>query len=140
MNRNLFPSLCAAAVLSLTALAWAQGGTGKRSRMYDPTTEVTVQGTVQQVQTQAGRHGRNGTHLLLKTDSGDLTVHVGPSDYIASQGFSFAAGDQVQVTGSKVKMNGTDVVLAREIRKDGKLLPLRDAQGIPKWAGGRKPS
>ncbi len=117
-----------------------QAGTGPHPGMrnYDPSTEVTVKGTVSEVQQQAGKQGWQGTHLVLKTDAGELRVHVGPSSYIASQGFAFAKGDNVEVTGSKVKFGEQEAVLAREIKKDGKVLTLRDAQGIPKWSrGGR---
>jgi hypothetical protein len=124
-------------VLSVFLLAaWAQGGPGLGRRNYDPKTEVTVKGTIEEVQQQEGRRGWTGTHLLLKTDSGTLAVHVGPSAYIAKQQFSFAKGDAIEVLGSKVTMAGKDTLLAREITKDGKTLVLRNAQGIPEWAGG----
>jgi hypothetical protein len=114
------------------------GQAGPARRLYDPSTEATVKGTVDNVVQQTGRRAFSGTHLVLKTDAGDLTVHVGPSGYISAQGFSFAKGDALEVTGSKVKMGGQDVLLAREIKKDGKVLTLRDAQGIPKWSRGRQ--
>ncbi|MGC2112864.1 MAG: hypothetical protein WA655_25325 [Candidatus Korobacteraceae bacterium] len=104
---------------------------------YDPKTEVTVKGTVEEVQQQQGKHGWMGTHLLLKTDSGSLDVHVGPSEYIAENHFSFAKGDKIEVTGSKGVMQNKDTLLAREIMKDGKTLTLRNAQGIPAWSGSR---
>jgi hypothetical protein len=59
---------------------------------------------------------------------------------VSSQGFSFAKGDQVEVIGSRVRMDSTDGVIAREIKKDDKVLTLRDAQGFPKWSrAGRRP-
>jgi hypothetical protein len=48
----------------------------------------------------------------------------------------FAKGDQVEVIGSKVKGTDTEVVIAREVKKDGKVLTLRNAQGIPAWRRG----
>jgi hypothetical protein len=134
------------AILSITALALlvpltfgqAGGGRGPGARLYDPSTETTVKGTVDEVLQQTGRHGFSGTHLVLKTDSENVTVHVGPSSYISAQGFSFAKGDALAVTGSKVKMGDQDVLLAREIKKNGKVLTLRDAQGFPKWSRGRQ--
>ena len=65
-----------------TPLAVAQRGT----RNYDPTTETTVKGTVEEVKQVAGQHGWNGTHLMLKTKAGLLEVHVGPSSYVAEIG------------------------------------------------------
>lgn len=53
-------------------------------------------------------------------------------------GFSFRPGDEVEVLGSKVKLGNSEAVIAREIKKEDKRLMLRDAQGIPQWAGGRR--
>lgn len=119
--------------LSLAAFAQAQQG----RRYYDPKTETTIKGTIQEVQEHTGRRGQTGTHLLLATDAGPLEVHVGPSAYLAKKQFSFAKGDEIQVLGSKVSLGGKDALLAREITKQGKSLVLRNAQGIPEWAGGR---
>ena len=121
-------------VLATTA-ALAQG---PGMRQYDPKTEVKVLGTVEDVQQQNGRHGWSGTHLILKTDSETLDVHLGPSSFLAQKGFSFAKGDKLEVTGSRVKMNGKDTLIAREITKDGKSLVLRNAQGVPEWSGGQR--
>jgi hypothetical protein len=128
--------LAVLAVLAVSMTAMAQGP-GARRR-YDPKTEVTVKGTVENVQQYTGRRGWNGVHLTLKTDSSTLNVHVGPSAYISQQHFSFAKSDTIEVVGSKTTLAGTEALLAREITKDGKTLVLRDAQGIPQWARGRR--
>lgn len=125
-------------IFVLAALAQAQGLRGARN--YDPSTEATVKGKVTQVQQVPGRRGWNGTHLVLETEAGILNVHVGPSSYISRQGFSFRPGDEVEVLGSKVKLGNSEAVIAREIKKEDKTLLLRDAQGIPQWAGGRRRS
>jgi hypothetical protein len=39
------------------------------------------------------------------------------------------------VVGSKVTMAGQEVVIAREIKKGDQVLTLRDAKGVPLWAG-----
>lgn len=124
-------------IVTLGVAVFAQSPRGMR--YYDPKTEVTVKGTIQDVQEQAGRRGWMGTHLVLTTDAGTLPVHVGPSAYIAKHQFSFAKGDAIEVLGSKVTIAGTETLLAREITKQGKTLVLRNAQGIPQWAGGRRP-
>ncbi len=121
-------------VMGLPLVAFGQGP--GRTRNYDPKTEVTVKGTIEDVQEQSGKQGGTGTHLVLKTDSATVTVHVGPSAYIAKKQFSFAKGDQIAVLGSKVIIAGKETLLAREITKDGKTLVLRNPQGVPEWAGG----
>jgi DNA polymerase III alpha subunit len=123
------------ALVATTAVA--QGGYG--GRKYDPKSEVTVKGTVQDIQQQTGKSGWSGTHLTLNTEAGTFDVHVGPSSYIAQKQFSFAKGDKIEVVGSKVTISGKEALLAREITKDGKTLVLRNAQGVPEWSGGRRP-
>jgi uncharacterized cupredoxin-like copper-binding protein len=115
-----------------SALAQVQGG----ARIYDPSTETTVQGTIDTVTNTTGRHGWSGMHLRLKSGDKVYEVHVGPSAYIEKSGFTFSAGEQIEVVGSKVQLQGVDTLIAREITKDGKHLTLRDKQGIPAWSGG----
>ena len=129
-------AILVAVLFASLAPTFAQRGT----RNYNPSTETTVKGTVEQVKQVTGRHGWNGTHLTLKTGAGTMDVHVGPSSYVSQQGFSFAAGDKVEVVGSKVTMGGNEALIAREIKKDGKTLVLRNAQGVPRWSGGRRRS
>ena len=83
--------------------------------------------------------GHMGLHLVLKTDKETLTVLVGPSSFVKEKNFTFAKGDQVEVTGSKVKYNDTDAVIARAIKKGDKTLTLRDEKGVPEWSKGRHP-
>ncbi|MGC9225362.1 MAG: hypothetical protein ACP5E2_15730 [Terracidiphilus sp.] len=118
----------------LAASALAQMGSSAR-RLYDPNTETTVKGTVEKV-TEIGEQGRTGTHLTLRANGQTYDVRVGPTAYVAASRFTFLAGDQIEVTGSKVKFDGADAIVAREIKKDGKVLTLRDRQGIPSWSRG----
>lgn len=106
--------------------------------MYNPSTETTVKGTVEKVNTISGGGRWGGTHLELKTESGILDVHLGPSDFVSSKGFQFAQHDRIQVTGSKVTYQGHPAIIAREVKMHDKVLTLRNAQGIPEWAGGRR--
>ena len=113
------------------------GQRGKRN--YNPATEVTVRGTVEDVSQVTRGRSWGGTHLTLKTDQGTLDVHLGPTNFLEAKKFSVAKGDQVEVVGSKVQIQGTDALIAREITKGDQKLTLRDAQGIPVWSrGGRR--
>jgi hypothetical protein len=119
-----------------TALALAQKGKGQRQ--YNPATETTVTGTVEEVKKIPGPSGGpGGTHLMIKTAQGSLEVHLGPTSYLEGQQFAFAKGDQIEVIGSRVKIESADVVIAREVKKGGKSLTLRDAQGVPAWSKGK---
>ena len=113
-----------------------RGGPGRGVPAYDPATELTIQGTVEEVSQL--KTPAMGTHLTLKTDKENFDVRLGPSAFLTANKFEFAKGDQIEVTGSKIKVAGADAILAREVKKGGQTLTLRDAKGIPRWSrGGR---
>jgi hypothetical protein len=113
--------------------------------VYNPSTEITVKGTIEQVKTaflpgggasaQAREESSGPMYVNLKTDSGTLAVFLGPSWFAESKGFKFAKGDQIEVTGSKLQ--DKDVIVAREVKRGDQVLVVRNAQGIPAWSGGR---
>jgi hypothetical protein len=139
-NLNWANLAARSALLAFLALplAYAQRGpgAGQRARLYNPANETTVKGTVLEVETFTGRRGWNGTHLTLKTEDKSIDVHLGPAAFLKEKGFSFTKGDQIEVTGAKSQFGGSEAMIAREVKKDGKTLVLRNAQGIPEWAGG----
>jgi hypothetical protein len=112
---------------------------------YNPNTETTVKGTVEQVETaelpggglsqQAEGKSSGPIYLNLKADSGMLKVVVGPSWFVESKGFKIATGDQIEVIGSKFQ--DEDTIVAREVKKADQILVLRNAQGIPEWSRGQ---
>ncbi len=118
--------------------AWAQtpapAGPPASAPRYDPSTEVTLAGSVEAVTQVTSPKGRGGTHLTLKTEKETIDVHVGPSGYLTRKQISFAKGDQIEVTGSRVKFGDTDALIAREIKKGEQTFTLRNAQGIPLWS------
>lgn len=118
----------------MSVIAQRTAGQRRGTPRYDATTETTVTGAVEEVNQIGGKTGSSGTHLSLKADGGVFDVHVGPSWFLAEKGFTFAKGDQIEVTGSKVKYESADALIAREIKKGDKLLVLRDAKGFPVWS------
>jgi DNA/RNA endonuclease YhcR with UshA esterase domain len=67
-----------------------------------------------------------------------MRAHLGPTNFLTQKGFTFAKGEQIEVTGSSVKYNGADAVIAREVKKGDKTVTLRDKKGVPEWAGRRQ--
>ncbi len=52
---------------------------------------------------------------------------MGPRSFYEGQHFTFANGDQVEAIGSKAQfLQGSDALLARQIKKGNLVLPLRD--------------
>lgn len=137
---SIMRTACMATIL--LALAWpsfAQGrGIQPRGGVYDPTTEVTVSGTVESVSTAAApRRAGGGLHLMVRTEAGPIEIDVGPAAFVTAQGFAFATTDSVTVVGAKVTREGRDAIIARRVEKEGKVLTLRDERGIPAWSRGR---
>jgi hypothetical protein len=116
---------------------WGQGS--PYGRLYDPETVETVSGEITGVEklTPAGGKSR-GVHITLKTDQGEtLPVHLGPEFYVDRQTVSLQKGDKVQVRGSRITFQGKPAIIAAEVTKGGQTLYLRDANGVPAWAGPR---
>lgn len=134
----VFTAALLAFYIALPSLAQMRRGGPGPTRMYNPATEVTLKGSVEAVNQVTGPRGWGGTHLSLKTDKETIDVHVGPSWFLAQHKMSFAKGDQVEVTGSRVKFGGQDALIAREIKKGSETFTLRDVRGIPAWSGGRR--
>ena len=132
----VFLSLQVSVLLAAQSPGEPPGGAPAFAR-YDTASEVTVNGTVEAVNEVTGRRGWNGTHLQLKTADGMLDVHAGPSWFLSRNKLQVVKGDQIQVTGSKIRFNDTDALLARTIKKGDSELTLRNAAGVPVWSRGR---
>lgn len=140
LNQFLRTSLAASVIVVTSAVA-ALGQTprgcgmkGMQSPIYDTKTEMTISGVVQEVKEVPGPGRSNGLHLVLKGDAASYEVHVGPRWYLSQKKYTFAKGEQIEVTGSKVTCQGSDVVVARQVKKDGNAWMLRDEKGIPLWS------
>ena len=118
------------------------GGLGKYSkfsRMYNPDTVVTVSGVVEKIENVMPFRGvSQGVHLVLKTKTEVLSVHLGPAWYINAAEMVIVSGDELDVTGSKIDFEGEPALIASMIKKNDRILKLRDNNGIPLWSGGPK--
>lgn len=124
-------------------LRWRGGGGwqagGQYGRLYDAKTVETISGEVTAVLEITPYKGMGrGVHLMLKTDAETISVHLGPAWYIQRQDIPLAAGDTIEVKGSRITYEGKPAIIAAAINKGGEILLLRDASGIPMWAGWRR--
>lgn len=108
-------------------------------RMYNPKTVTTVKGGVLSLGTIPPKTQEPGTvrSAVLKTEQGDITVYLAPDWYLAEQKISLKAGDQLEVTGSKVTLAGQPTVLASNLKVGDKSATLRNSQGFPVWLKGQ---
>jgi hypothetical protein len=105
---------------------------------FDPRTVRTIDGTIASVEKVASRGMSPGLHLRLKTSTETIDVHLGPAWFVESGAISLAAGNKIQVRGSRVKYQGKTVLIATSLTRGDMTLRLRDADGFPYWAGWRR--
>lgn len=116
-----------------------QGGWGPGSpyaRLYNPQTVETMSGVVASIEKfTPGKGMSHGVHAVLKTDRESIVVHLGPAWFIDNQDPKIGPGDRVEIMGSRIVFEGKPALVAATVTKDGGILTLRDASGVPVWSG-----
>jgi len=104
--------------------------------MYNPATQETFVGEVVGIEkTVPLRRMNEGLAAVVKTEKETVTVHLGPTWYLERLDEKIVKGDKVEVKGLRTTLAGKTIILAAEVKKGDKLLVLRDAAGVPVWAG-----
>lgn len=116
----------------LTTAAFSQA-----SPKYDRATETTLKATVEELKLVPPSGAKPVAYLLTKTgpDKTKDTVEVFlcPKSFLDELGIAFKADESIEITGSKVKQDGGDLILAREVVKSGETLTFRFQDGKPAW-------
>ena len=133
MNSRLWAKalFIAAVVAWISSAAWGQHS-GKTGPKYDKANEVKITGVIEEVREVPGEF--EGVHLVVKTETKTVLVHVAPSEFLKEIDTSFNKGDQVAVVGAKAPGAPEEEMLAREITDGNNTATLRDDKGIPIWA------
>ena len=105
---------------------------------YDVQTETKIQGTIQDVTMPATGHEKEVVHLVMKVGNDTIDVYLCPKSFLDEMGIEFNRGDEIVLTGSKVKQGSVDLVLARQAQKGQDTLVLRDEKGNPAWVWNTK--
>ena len=100
---------------------------------YDLKTEAKLKGTVEDLKLPPKGSEKEIAHLVLKNGADALDVYLCPQAFLADMGFSFSKGDEIALTGSRIKQGEADLILAREVVKGSDTLVLRDEKGSPVW-------
>jgi hypothetical protein len=149
MNSRMMSSLMIVGLVVLLSgpMTLAQPGMGRRGgmgpggfqRMYDPKTVQTLTGEVTSIDTIAGsRRMAGGVHVVVKSDTGSVSVQLGPTWYLDKQETKIAKGDKITVTGSRISLDGKPAIVASEVKKGENTLRLRDKNGVPLWSRRQK--
>ena len=100
---------------------------------YDLHTETKIKGVVDAVNLLSVGTRKDFTELVIKSGDDSSHIYLCPKPFQEEMGISFTKGDQIAVTGSKVKQDTADVILARELVKGSDTLLFRDDKGKPVW-------
>lgn len=135
-NRTLALSTCGLLLLWCTA-PWSLAQKASQNTTilpkYDLHTEMKTKGTVDEVNLLALASKLDIAELIIKSGDDKIHIYVCPKAFEEEMGIVFAKGDEIAVTGSKVKQEALDVILARELVKGTDTLVFRDDKGNPVW-------
>ena len=122
-------------VLLVVTPARAQKNTSNETVLpkYDSHTETKTKGVVDEVKEFPLANKREITELMVKSGNDTFRVFLCPKSFQDEMGVSFSKGDEISLTGSKVKLEDADVILGKEVVKGNDTLLLRDDKGNPVW-------
>ena len=100
---------------------------------YDLHAEMKTKGVIDEINELRVGTRKDFTELIIKNGDEKLHIYVCPKPFEEEMGISFSKGDQIAVTGSKVKQDASDVILARELVRGTDTLLFRDEKGNPVW-------
>jgi len=133
-------------LITLLALpGWAQQRAGKvmakraYDRDYNLNTVETIEGEVVDITYNPSKKNSTmmGVHMLVKTSTETVPVHLGPTWYMEQQE-SIKKGDKLAITGSRITFNGAPALVAAIVIRNQMTLHLRDRNGYPAWRGWRR--
>lgn len=104
-----------------------------RGPKYDLQTETKTKGIVEEINVLTVGSRKDFTELIVKSGEDKLHIYVCPKPFQEEMGISFLKGDEIAVTGSKVKQETLEVILARQLVKGTDTLLFRDAKGDAVW-------
>lgn len=121
-------------LVSLCVLpAIAQKNQAPSPPKYDLRTETKMKATVEEVKLPPKGSEKEVAHLQVRIEADSVDVYLCPKSFFDDMGMSFSKGDEVTLTGSKVKHGEADLILAREVVKGNDTFVLRDEKGNPVW-------
>ena len=117
------------------AMRGAAQGTLILVRSYNPQTVTTMKGGVESLSTLPPKSQAAGAirSAVLKTEQGNITVYLAPLSFMEEQKISLKAGDELEVTGSKVTLGQQPALIVKDLRVGGKSINLRNDRGVPVW-------
>src|SRR5208283_922186 len=120
-------------LLKVAVVLLATSALAQAPPKYDPATETKLKGVVEELKLVPPTGGKPAAYLVVKSGQDTVQVFLCPKSFLDDMGATFKPEDKVEVTGSKVKQDSGDVILAREVVKGDDTLTLRFKDGKPAW-------
>jgi len=119
--------------LSLLPAFCQQPGRDGGAPKYDQKTESKAKGVVDEIKTFTLGSRKDFIQLIVKDGDEKFQAYVCPKPFEDEMGISFNKGDEITLTGSKIKQQDVEVVLVRELVKGTDTFVFRDSKGNPVW-------
>lgn len=134
LNARFLLSVALSVVLCLTAGLCQETPHSKASAIkYDLQTETKTKGVVDEVKLFDLGTRKDFVQLIVKSAEEKVVVYVCPKSFQDEMGITFSKGDEITVTGSKMKQEDSGVILAREMERGQETFLFRDGKGNPVW-------
>lgn len=134
------PAIRLSLAIALSLLLWVPPALSQKPAAeennplkYDRQTEMKTKGVVEEVSLLTVGARKDFVELTVKTGEDKVHIYLCPKPFQEEMGISFGKGDEVAITGSKVKQEASEVILAREVVRGTDTLQFRDDKGNPVW-------
>jgi hypothetical protein len=139
LRESIPPRRTAKTVSALFLLLCATSGISQKAQdssalpKYDTHTEMKTKGAVDEINILPLGTNKDFVELVIKNGDDKIHIYVCPKTFQDELGISFSKGEAIAVTGSKVKQEGADVILTKELTRGTDTLVFRDDKGEPVW-------
>src|SRR6266700_5712331 len=125
--RAIFLTAIAVGLFVITVRVAAQDNATQNVPKYNLAQEQTVKGVVQEIKDyHCPISGSLGTHISIKTDSGELEVHLAPTKFLKDYDILLRKGADVVITGNKLEFDGKPAMVARLVKMGNNTFAFRD--------------
>lgn len=108
----------------------------KPLHFYNVDTEKKIKGTIQEIIMEP-RYKGSSPFLIIRLEEKKthqkFIVEVSPVRFFTHD---FHKGEELEVVGSLYSKEGSQNIIARQMRIRGEIIILRDKHGFPAWRGG----
>jgi hypothetical protein len=106
----------------------------RASYTYDQAKQQTMHGWVVETKIfQCPVSGTVGSHITVKTETGNIEVHLAPASFMKQYEINFRKDDNVTVVGSRIVFDGKPALIARSVAIGRETFNFRDSNGRPLW-------